>query len=80
MAKNTTGEIQGSVMRKNCRQAGVPSITAASRMLFGTPCRAAMKMIMKKPVFFQTSMMMIEVIAMSASVSQRTAGRPKRRR
>ena len=76
MAKKTTGEIQGRVMRKNCRQAGVPSMTAASRMFFGTPCRAAMKMIMKKPVFFQTSMMMIEVIAWSASVSQRTAGRP----
>ena len=54
----------------------MPSIIAASMIGFGTPCSAAMKMIMKKPVFFQTSMMMIEVIAMLASVSQRTAGRP----
>src|SRR6516225_9759162 len=34
---------------------------AASIIVFGTPCRAAMKMIMKKPVFFQTSMMMIDI-------------------
>jgi hypothetical protein len=32
-------------------------------MFLGTPYSAAMKMIMKKPVFFQTSMMMMEVIA-----------------
>ena len=49
-------------------------------MGLGTLCSAAMKMIMKKPVFFQTSMMMIEVIAWLASVSQRTPGRPMRRR
>ena len=58
----------------------MPSISAASMMLFGTPCSAAMKMIMKKPVFFQTSMMMIEVMALWLSVSQRTAGMPARRR
>ena len=67
-------------MRKNRRHGGVPSISAASMMVFGTPCSAAMKMIMKKPVFFQTSMMMIEVMALLASVSQCTPGRPSRRR
>ena len=53
---------------------------AASIIVFGTPCRAAMKMIMKKPVFFQTSMMIIDTIALWLSVSQCTLGRPTRRR
>ena len=38
-------------------------MTAASMSAFGTPWSAAMKMIMKKPAFFQTSMMMIDIIA-----------------
>ena len=67
-------------MRRKLRQAGVPSISAASVMLFGTPCRAAMKITMKKPVFFQTSMMMIDIMALWLSVSQCTLGRPTRRR
>ena len=38
-------------------------MTAASSNVFGTPCSAAMKMIMKKPAFFQMSMMTIDIIA-----------------
>ena len=57
------------------RQSEVPSIIAASMIVFGTPCSAAMKMIMKKPVFFQTSMMMIDIIAGRLEVSQRTGGK-----
>lgn len=63
-------------MRQNRRHGGVPSMTAASMMFLGTPCSAAMKMIMKKPVFFHTSMMMIDGIAVCAEVSQRTVGSP----
>ena len=36
---------------------------AASIIVFGTPWSAAMKMIMKKPAFFQMSMITIEIIA-----------------
>ena len=49
---------------------------AASIIVFGTPCRAAMKMIMKKPVFFQTSMMMIDIMAVRLDVSQWTGAKP----
>ena len=51
---------------------------AASRSGFGTPCSAAMKMIMKKPAFFQTSMITIEVVALSLEVSQWTGAKPRR--
>ena len=37
-----------------------------------------MKMIMKKPVFFQTSMMMIDIMAVEDEVSQRTGAKPSR--
>ena len=72
MAKKTTGEIQGSTMRKNRRQDEAPSMTAASISGFGTPCSAAMKMIMKKPAFFQTSMITIDIMALRLEVSQWT--------
>ena len=39
-----------------------------------------MKITMKKPVFFHTSMIRIEVMALALSVSQCTPGRPMRRR
>ena len=63
MAKKTTGEIHGSTMRKKRRQYDAPSINAASMSVLGTPWSAAMKMIMKKPAFFQTSMITIDIIA-----------------
>ncbi len=42
---------------------------AASVIGLGTPCSAATRMIMKKPVFFQTSMKTIEAIAACVEVS-----------
>ena len=39
-----------------------------------------MKMIMKKPAFFQTSMMMIDIIALRLEVSQWTGLKPSRMR
>ena len=53
-------------------------MTAASMIVFGTPCSAAMKMIMKKPAFFQTSMMTIDIIAVRLEVSQCTGEKPRR--
>ena len=37
-----------------------------------------MKMIMKKPAFFQTSMMIIDIIAVRLEVSQWTGVSPRR--
>ena len=80
MAKKTTGEIQGSTILKKRRQYEAPSMTAASISGFGTPWSAAMKMIMKKPAFFHTSMKTIDIIALRLEVSQCTGEKPRRMR
>ena len=73
-AEEDDGEIHGRVMRKKRRHGGVPSMIAASMIGRGTPCSAAMKMTMKKPVFFHTSMITIEAMALCA-VGQPAHGR-----
>ena len=70
MAKKTTGEIHGNTMRKTGAEYEGSSMVAASMIVFGTPCSAAMKMIIKKPAFFQMSMMMIDIMAVRLDVSQ----------
>ena len=55
-------------------------MTAASISGFGTPWSAAMKMIMKKPAFFHTSMKTIDIIALWLDVSQCTGLKPRRMR
>src|SRR3954452_26131 len=47
--KNIVGEIIGSVMLQNLRQAPAPSISAASYISWGTLWRAARKMIILLP-------------------------------
>ena len=51
-------------------------MVAASMIVFGTPCNAAIKMIMKKPAFFQTSIRMIDIMAVRLEVSQWTGVKP----
>ncbi len=80
VTKKIANRSSGITIDRVVRQSLAPSSAAASVYSFGTPCRAARKMMMLRPVPRQIATNATENFAISGSESHCTGGTPDRAR